>query len=486
MLKENDTIQKVLLTIEQYKGNVALFRNAIVHNEYNPDKTNFTRLLIWKSCFITESLNIQNWETSLKPSRVIYHKLRQSQDMTIPWWRLDTDNDFYSAQVQEKRAKLLKPQRLLRVQNVQHDPLATTSRSPTPGGPYEITEDDVELLQSIVLDIHRLFPGEKLFHDESEGALAIKKQLITVLYIWSKCNPQVGYKQGIHEILGLIYLNLVGESVEIPNTNTFSSDDMKILSLYDIHYLQHDLFTILTRFLITSGVISHFYESEAVLMNSIETFNGLLMKVDQLIHYNLITKLRLESQLWIIRYMRLLLLRELGNDLEIASRLWDKIAAAQLIAGNGMQNVPGLIMFIITVLLVHIKTELVLCDFSEGLSLLLHYPISGRLNQDPQFVDKVFKDAYHLFEIKDNDLKLYEYGIKLNKKYNPRLKVSIGITLGGSASNSPSATSSPKLSMDASGGTVPTAEDSKAAKMAFEKVRMEMRLKKRAQLFLRG
>lgn len=485
MLKENDTIQKVLLTIEQYKGNVSLFKNAILHNEYNPQSKHFTRLLVWKSCFITESLNIQNWEASLKTSRVIYHKLRQSQEMAIPWYKLDSDNAFYSPQVQEKKLKLHKPQKLLRVQNVQHDPLATKSRPLTPTGPYEVTEDDVELLQSIVLDIHRLFPGEKVFHDDSEGALETKKQLITVLYIWSKCNPQVGYKQGIHEILGLIYLNLVSESVEIPNTNTFSSDDIQILSLYDLHYLQHDLFTILTRFLVTSGVISHFYQSETALMTSIESFNGILMKIDQLIHYNLVTKLRLESQLWIIRYMRLLLLRELGNDLEVSSQLWDKIAAAQLLAGNGQQNIPSLIMFIITVMLVHIKTELVLCDFSEGLSLLLHYPIAARLNQDPRFLDKVFEDAFHLYEHKDNDLKLYEYGLKLNKKYNPRLKVSIGVTPGGSASNSPSATSSPKLSMEAS-GMMPSAEDSKAAKMAFEKVRMEMRLKKRAQLVLRN
>ncbi|SGZ57377.1 CIC11C00000000757 [Sungouiella intermedia] len=485
MLKENDIIQKVLLTIEQYKGNANIFKNSVLNNEYTSKKSNFTRLLVWKTCFITESLNLQAWETNLKTSRVIYHKLRQSQEMQLPWWKLDIDSPFYAPEIVDRITKLSKPQRLVRVQNVQNDPLALKSRSPTPLGPYEISEEDVDLLQSIILDIHRLFPGEKLFHDETDAALQTKKQLVSILYIWSKCNPQVGYKQGIHEILGLLYLNLLAESVEIPNTNTFSSDDLRILSLYDVHYLLHDLFTILNRFLISSGVISQFYQTETHLMASIEHFNGMLMKTDQLIHYNLITKLRLESQLWIIRYLRLLLLRELGSNLEIPSLLWDKLAACQLLAGNGQQCIPDLIMFIIAVLLVHIKTELVLCDFSEALSLLLHFPITSRLNQDPEFVDKVFKDALHLYENKDNDLKLYEYGLKLNKKYNSRLRVSVGYTSGDSPSNSLSAVSSPKLSTEVT-RSIPTAEDSRAAKMAFEKVRMEMRLKKKAQLMLRN
>lgn len=486
MLKENETIQKVLVTIEQYKGNIATFKNAVLHNEYNSKKKHFSRLLVWKSCFITDNLNIQTWETAFKTSRVLYHKLRKSLEMAIPWWSLDTDSEYYQPKNEEKPTKLSKPQRLVRVHNVQHDPLATKSRSTTPKGPYEITDDDIDLLQSIVMDIHRLFPGEKLFHGGTEEATETKRQLVTILYIWSKCNPQVGYKQGIHEVLGLIYLNLAAESIVIPNTNTFSSDDLSILSMFDVNYLQHDLFTILNRFLNASGVISSFYQSESVLMTSIENFNGILMKTDQLVHYNLVTKLRLESQLWIIRFMRLLLLRELGNDLEIPSSLWDKLATAQLIAGAGSPCIPDLIMFLITVMLVHIKTELMLCDFSEALSILLHYPITEKLSMDSDFVDNVFKDAYRLYENKDNDLKLYEFGMKLNKKYNSRLRVSLGFASGESRSNSPSAASSPKLSIDVASATIPTPEDSRAAKMAFEKARMEMRLKKKAQLFLRN
>ncbi|QEL61548.1 hypothetical protein CJJ09_003695 [Candidozyma auris] len=181
--------------------------------------------------------------------------------------------------------------------------------------------------------------------------------MVSILYVWAKCNPTIGYKQGMHEILGLMFLNIRKESVSLPQTNTVSADDRQILSLYDEKYLEHDLFTIFNRFFVTSGVVSQFFASEADLMASINVFNIYLMKVDQLIHYNLVTKLRLESQLWVIRYFRLMLLRELGNDLEVPSLLWDKLAAMD--AHTGSDLVPDTIAFLVVVLLVHIKSELI-------------------------------------------------------------------------------------------------------------------------------
>lgn len=458
MLKENEIISKVLLTVEQYKGNLNVLKSAVVLSDYTKRKF-FSRLLLWKVCLITETLNFQLWESKLSASRVIYHKLSNNSEMIVPWSKLDKDSEFYLPEARSRSpVKAFGKTKLTRVQNVS-DPLSKFST------PYESNEPDTELLELIALDVMRLFPGEPLFHDGSEAALGAKRQLISILYVWAKCNPQVGYKQGLHEILGLLYMNLMAESVEISQTSTFSADDRSILQLYDLHYLPHDLFAIFNRFMIP--VVANFYQNEAVLMKLIEDFNALLMKVDQLIHYNLVTKLRLESQLWIIRYLRLLLLRELGNDLEVPAQLWDKMIASESYAG-----LPTLLMFIIIVLLVHIKTELVLCDFSEALSLLLHYPTSNKMNMDRDFIDHLFSDAYKLMEHKNNDLKLYECGIKLNKKHNSRMRITVGYASDSSRSDSQS--------------PAPVVPDSKAAKMAFEKYRMEMRLKKKAQLMLRN
>lgn len=485
MIKENEIISKVLLSIEQYKGSIDLFRAAVLRNEYTPLKKYFSRLFLWKACLITESLDFREWDSKLMLSRVIYHKLRQEKDMVVQWHLLEEDNEFYLPQprrTKSGRSNHLRstPTHLQRIENVSNDPLALLHAAEDTSAPSQ-SDLDRDLLMSIIMDVQRLFPGESLFHDNTETAMAHKRQIISVLYVWSKCNSSIGYKQGIHEIIGLMFLNLKKELIQPPTTNTVSADERHIFLLFDEKYLEHDLFTILNRFTVSSGVVLQFYSTESELMASINIFNIYLMKVDQLIHYNLVTKLRLESQLWIIRYMRLLLLRELGNNLEVPSLLWDKLAAID--THTGLSPVPDTIMFFVVVLLVHIKSELVLCDFSEALSLLLHYPIAAKIKANPDFVEQVFQDALRLTDYKKNDMKLYEYGRKMNKKYNNNIKVNLGYTPSPSGSVSPTGPSrsnspSPAPSSPTSARFPP---DPKLESMAFEKYRLEMRLKKRAQ-----
>lgn len=478
MIKQNEIISKVLLSIEQYKGSIDAFRSSVLRNEYTPAKKYYSRLLLWKACVITETLTIRDWEQKLALSRVVYHKLRQEQEMSVQWHLLDEDNEFYLPQTRSSKGPRQTNPTLVhlhRIENVADDPLSQDAHSSLR---LSTTELDLDLLMTLIMDVQRLFPGEKLFHDNSAKALDRKRQMVSILYVWAKCNPTIGYKQGMHEILGLMFLNMRKELVLLPQTNTVSADDRQILLLYDEKYLEHDLFTIFNRFFVTSGVVLQFFASEADLMASINVFNIYLMKVDQLIHYNLVTKLRLESQLWVIRYFRLMLLRELGNDLEVPSLLWDKLAAMD--AHTGLDLVPDTIAFLVVVLLVHIKSELIVCDFSEALSLLLHYPIAAKLKQNPQFVDLIFQDALKLAEHKKDDMKLYEYGRKMNKKYNSKLRINLGYTLPASGIASPTTLSRSNSPSPAPAASKPP-PDSKAEKMAFEKYRLEMRLKKRAQ-----
>ncbi|KAG7661602.1 uncharacterized protein J8A68_004870 [[Candida] subhashii] len=497
MLKENDIISKVLLTIDKVKGSLTTFKTSVTEGDYTSLNcpNSFTRTLIWKACLITDSLKIQTWDSRLSDSRVVYHQLVKRDDMKLPWWDLDKDHMFYETEEITRKTSIkrtrslrnpkpVKKSALIRVTNIEDDPLSSRSPSHSPNTKYIHTDDDLELFQAIILDIDRLFPGEEFFHSNNPKSIMLKRQMVEILYVWSKCNPQVGYKQGIHEILGLIFMALYKESVEIPLTNTFSSDDLRILSLYDINYLSHDLFTILNKFLVQSGVISQFYENESVLWKSIEAFNVKLMKVDQFINYNLGTKLKIESQLWIIRYLRLMLLRELGNDLETTSLFWDKLIASQLTnhSGNCITAIPDLICFSIIQMLIQIKTDLISCDFSESLSLLLHYPIASKFSSPTHrnaFVTTLYKEAVKLYELRDKDLKLYEYGIKLNNKYNPNLKISMSYT--GSARSSADSNNSSRRPSLSRGSSEANSIDSRAEKMKFEKLRLEMRLKKKAQ-----
>lgn len=479
MVSINDTISRALSTIDRYKA-LDQLKIAVADGEYAHHQKNFSRLLVWKTCLITDSLRVQDWDAKLAATRVVYHKLAQTNEMQVPWWTLENVSIYYRA---KKTASLSRNSSVSRASSVRRlvktnlarvsveDPLSEKnvrahSRSSTPE-PYAHSEADSELLQTIIMDVERLFPGDPFFHSSTLASLDAKRQLIEILYVWAKCHPQVGYKQGIHEVLGVIYMNLFRESVDILPTNTYSSDDTRILALYDRHYLAHDLFTILGRFLVASRVTLRFYEGEEVLWRAIEDFNANLMKVDQIIHYNLVLKLKVELQLWIIRYLRLLLLREL-NDVDVTSALWDRLVVADA-------PISDIIGFMVVVLLIHIKSDLITCDFSDGLSLLLHYPVP---EQPYVFVDSLFKDAMKLYERRDNDLKLYEYGLRLNQKYNPNLRISMsfnGTTISAKSSSESSRAVSPVRQNGA---------QTRAETMAFEKTRMEMRLKKKAQQML--
>ncbi|RLV89182.1 TBC1 domain family member 5 [Spathaspora sp. JA1] len=512
-LKENEIIQHVLLTISKSKGNFETFKSSITSGDYSSKSCSFfTRTLIWKGCLITKSLNINEWESRLHDSRVVYHQLTKRSDMQVPWWELSHDHYLYqtkqdlrkTASIRRKQSQSFRsptpsaaPRRssslsgkttLARIKNIDHDPLQSMSRSstPSPGGEEMTpTEQDIELLQAIVLDIDRLFPGEEFFQNSNgssatsssgtsatHSAVSIKRHLVEILYVWSKCN--LGYKQGIHEILGLIYYSLYQESIFIPQTNTISVDDLKILKLYDLNYLNHDLFTILNGFIMTSGIFGKFYENETNLLTTIEDFNIKFMKIDQFIHYNLTSKLKLESQLWIIRYLRLLLLREI-IDLETTISIWDKLIASSV-------SIPDLILFMIIQLLIQIKPDLIASDFSECLSLLLHYPIKKTIkeNNSPEiFINNLYKDSIKLYQARNEDLKLYELGNKLNVKYNPNLKISMSYT--NSARSSMSSINSNGSTTRVSSEISTSRMESKAEKLQFEKMRLEMRLKKKAQ-----
>lgn len=448
-MKAEDIIATVLLSLDLCKGNVSQFKQAVLKLEYSPVRGKFSRTLVWKVCLITDLLDIKTWESKLGDTRVVWHELSVRTDLVVPWHRLPSDSTFYidkfrtpvkRTPTQTKMGKTT----LARVLT-DSDPLLI-SRSPSPGAKLRFSDDDIDLLLTIIVDIDRLFPGVPFFN--LEGSVKYKRMLIHLLYVWLKCNPHIGYKQGFHEIMGLILVNLYRELVEVP-LDKVTGNDRKILSMFNRKYLAHDVFTCFNRFVVDGGVVGLYYELELALWRAIDKFNVQLMKVDQVIHYHLISKLKLESQLWIIRFFRLLLLREVG-ELATALLVWDRMIAAKLLG----VNLPDLINFMVISLVIQVKTQLVVGDFSELLSLLLHYPIDQRTmppHSRHEFVHNLIGDSYALYQARDDDLALYETGNKLNAKHNPDLKISMSY---GSA---------------------------KPDHLQFEKTRLEMRLKKKAQ-----
>lgn len=420
-MKQEDIVHNILLSLDQFKGNVSSFKQAVLKGDYSPGRAHFSRTLVWKVSLITDSLDIKTWEQKLGETRIVWQQLSTRDEFLVPWSKLPADSGYYQKGTTS----------MVRIETTT-DPLSN------PG-------DDVDLLETIIMDIDRLFPGVPFFN--LPHSIKYKKMVISLLYVWARANSSIGYKQGFHEIVGLILVNLYKESCEVVGKQ--SENDGRILTMFNRKFLAHDVFTIFNRFVVDGGIIGLFFELEDALWRAIDKFNVQLMKVDQVIHYNLISKLKLESQLWIIRYLRLMLIREVG-DLATVLLVWDRLIAAKLLA----VQLPDMFNFMVISLLIQVKTELMACDFSELLSLLLHYPIEKRVElprQRHEFVSNLISDGYALYQLRENDLGLYETGNKLNQRYNPDLKITMNVS------------------------------GDRLQQMKVEKTRLELRLKRRAQ-----
>lgn len=484
---ENKVISKVLLTVDTYKGNIEHFRNAVIEGQYAAGVNNsFTSTLIWKTFCVTNTLKINTWETRLNESRIVFQELTKRKDMYVPWWKLDDESPYFQKrplsrlnsrkeafEKDENPALYKKALKRVSLSNESEDPLSKHHCSE----PKKEKKYDLDLLNTIIMDVERIFAGEKFLIPNSTESKTLKKDIIQLLYVWSRCNPSIGYKQGFHEIAGILYLEISRESVKMPTAEVLLKEDFSVLQLYNNKYLIHDLFTIFTKFVVQSGIANHFYEKEENLWSSIESLNSNLMKVDQVIHYNLISKLKLETQLWAIRFLRLIYLREI-NNLEATSYLWERLIAFQGTGSGG--SLPELMTYITICLLIKIKHELVTSDFSEALFLLLHYPESTfQKKWGSGSFDELFKASLKLYKERHNDLQLYETGAYINEKWNPDMKIVLSYSHNQSSAskNSNALSHSPSPSTD-------TEQLRRQERMAFEKYRLEERLKRKAKLMV--
>ncbi|OKP14827.1 TBC1 domain family member 5 [Penicillium subrubescens] len=117
------------------------------------------------------------------------------------------------------------------------DPLADDEESP-----WQTLRNDEKLRAEIVQDVDRCLQENFFFQEPST-----KQKLTDVLFVYSKLNPDVGYRQGMHELLAPILWVIDRDSVERPAQGTSSSsaqEDGLMLDLLDTSFVEHDSFTL--------------------------------------------------------------------------------------------------------------------------------------------------------------------------------------------------------------------------------------------------
>lgn len=92
----------------------------------------------------------------------------------------------------------------------------------------------------IFQDVERCMPEEPYFRQPET-----QRMLLDILFVFCKINQDIGYRQGMHELLAPILWVVDQDSVDSASDEHESSDSMMKQTL-DREYVEHDAFTLLS------------------------------------------------------------------------------------------------------------------------------------------------------------------------------------------------------------------------------------------------
>jgi TBC1 domain family protein 5 len=163
--------------------------------------------------------------------------------------------------------------------------------------------------------------------------------LLDILFVYCKLNPDVGYKQGMHELAAFFLWAVERDSVE----TTVSQGNIGIIeNVLDSRFIEHDTFTLFGRIMQTGkgfydptvdrvvqrgpkGSKARTAENESpILVRCRRIFSDLLPRVDPGLASHL-TELDITPQIFLLRWIRLLFGREFSFD-ELLP-VWDVLFA---------------------------------------------------------------------------------------------------------------------------------------------------------------
>lgn len=93
--------------------------------------------------------------------------------------------------------------------------------------PWNQKFKDMELKTTINQDVIRTFPSLPVFRD-----VKVQELLQRILFLWCKLNPDVGYRQGMHELVAVIYY--------VVNRDARSNSDPLYDLIIDNQFVEHD------------------------------------------------------------------------------------------------------------------------------------------------------------------------------------------------------------------------------------------------------
>ncbi|KAF2744855.1 RabGAP/TBC [Sporormia fimetaria CBS 119925] len=313
--------------LDEFRSLTDLKTSVSSHNE--PQITAALRSVCWKIFLLFQTLDRSTWSSKLADSRSTYDALR------LRYLRAIEHPDEFDTSV---------------------DPLSENEESP-----WVALRADESLRAEIFQDIERCMPDNVYFRQP-----ATQNMMLDILFVWCKMHPDVGYRQGMHEILAPILWVMERDAVQL---NAGEKRDTLLAEVMDSKFIEQDSFTLF--WAVMENARSFYAPAESgsnskdtpMLARSARIFERYLPKVDPGLSAHLV-KLEIVPQIFLLRWIRLLFGREFPLDAVLA--MWDSLFA--------FSPSLDLVDFIAIAMLLRIRWKLVAADTNEAFTLLLRYP----------------------------------------------------------------------------------------------------------------
>ncbi|KAI1623879.1 molybdopterin biosynthesis protein MoeB [Exophiala viscosa] len=307
------------------------------------------RSVCWKAFLLYGPLSQRSWPKKLAESRSAYVSLRNHFLRFI-----EHPNDIHSSA----------------------DPLADDEASP-----WSTLRQDEEAREEIFQDVTRCMQDNYFFREP-----ATQKQLLDILFIYAKLNPDVGYRQGMHELLAPILWVAQQDAVDalsVPDTSKSAEGVDFMLEVLDARNVEHDAFSLFCALMQTAKAfyeIGESRDSSPIIERSKRIHDGILASIDPelALHMNVIGIL---PQIYSIRWIRLLFGREF--EFQDVLRIWDLLFAENLR--------PEIIDLTCVAMLLRCRWSLIEADYTTAITSLTHYTVPG-----PSEPRSLVKDAIFL------------------------------------------------------------------------------------------
>jgi len=267
------------------------------------------------------------------------------------------------------------------------DPNINNPLSLDASSPWSVFFEDEKLKKMIVQDIDRTYPEYIYFKQQW-----VKDMMLDILFIYSKENPVISYRQGMHELLAPVIYMLDQEKLEASERSVLSK-------IMDSKYIHHDSYIIFERLMKTTGVwfISKSpsdtkteqkqkdkekkdkHKDSPILLKCQNIYHNILKSKDPGL-YSYLTSLKLEPQLFLLRWIRVLFGREFRLNETLT--LWDGIFA--------YDKTLSLVDYIAVAMIITIRDKLLSTDQNGVLQLLFKYPVIAPMSS---FVDQALTMA---------------------------------------------------------------------------------------------